>query len=394
MAILNCAVPAFPMALLARAEPALAEKPLALVGPEGRVLAATPPALQAGVRVGQTPRQAQVACPDLHLHDADLPALETEFDALLALLDDFSDRVEPLGLGRAYLDVPDLDERTALPFCQDLGRRVRQVFGTALQPSLGCDSGKFTAQAAAHHTRPGTVRVVLGAAERPFLRPLSVGLLPLPDESQWRLELLGIRSLGQYADLPSRAVLQQFGQAGRLAQQWARGRDERPVIPRHRRPSLTVSTDFEYPIEAAPPLLLEASRLLEVPITRLQDRFQAAQALTATRTDTTGQQTVDVWRLPTPSAARARFAQLLAGRWQSGPWEAPVAGLSLVLSEIQDVAGLQLGLFPSATPPRTETDLVRQWRVRFGAERLRRARVVDPRALCVERRVQWQEWAS
>ena len=394
MAILNCAIPAFPRALLARAEPALAEKPLALVGPEGRVLAATPPALQAGVRVGQTPRQARVACPDLHLRDADLPALETKFDALLALLDDFSDRVEPLGLGRAYLDVPDLDERTALPFCQNLGRRVRQVFRAALQPSLGCDSGKFTAQAAAHHTRPGTVRVVLGAAERPFLRPLSVGLLPLPDESQWRLGLLGIRSLGQYADLPSRAVLQQFGQAGRLAQQWARGRDERPVIPRQQRPSLTVSTDFEYPIEAAPPLLFEAIRLLEGPITRLQDRFQAAQALTATRTYMTGQQTVDAWRLPTPSAERARFAGLLAGRWQSGPWEAPVTGLSLVLSEIQDVAGMQLGLFASATPARTETDLVRQWRVRFGAERLRRARVVDPRALCVERRTQWQEWAS
>lgn len=394
MAILNCAVPAFPLALLMRAEPALAERPLALVGPGGRVLDATPPALQAGVRVGQTPPQARIACPDLHLHDADLPALATEFDALLTLLDDFSDRVEPLGLGRAYLDVPDLDERTALPFCQGLGRRVRQVFGAALQPSLGCDSGKFTAQAAAHHTRPGTVRVVLGAAERPFLRPLSVGLLPLPDESQLRLRLLGIRSLGQYADLPSRAVLQQFGQAGRLAQQWARGRDERPVIPRQQRPSLMVSTDFEYPIEAAPPLLLEAIRLLEGPITRLQDRFQAAQALTATRTYTTGQQTVDVWRLPTPSADRARFAGLLAGRWQSGPWEAPVTGLSLVLSEIQGVAGMQLGLFPSATPPRTETDLVRQWRVRFGAERLRRARVVDPRGLCVERRAQWQEWAS
>ena len=73
---------------------------------------------------------------------------------------------------------------------------------------------------------------------------------------------------------------------------------------------------------------------------------------------------------------RARFAGLLAGRWQSGPWEAPVTGLSLTLSEIQDVAGTQLGLFPSAAPPRTETDLVRQWRVRFGAERLRRAHVV------------------
>jgi hypothetical protein len=35
--------------------------------------------------------------------------------------------------------------------------------------------------------------------------------------------------LGQYAALPPSAVLQQFGKAGRLAQRFAQGKDDRPV---------------------------------------------------------------------------------------------------------------------------------------------------------------------
>ncbi|MCW5881451.1 MAG: hypothetical protein KIS91_11010, partial [Anaerolineae bacterium] len=195
MAILTCLIPAFPVALLARSDPALVEQSLAVVGPNDHVLAATPVALEGGVVLGQSARQARLACPDLLLRDVDLAACQAEFDALLALLDDFAVRVEPSGLGRAFLDVPDLDGPNALPFCQSLGRQVRQDFGAALQPALGCDQGKFTAHAAATYTRPGSVRVVLGPAEPPFLRPLPVGLLPLPDESQLQLRYLGLHCL-------------------------------------------------------------------------------------------------------------------------------------------------------------------------------------------------------
>ena len=214
MAILTCLIPAFPVALLARSDPALGERPLAVVGPEDRVLAATPSAEHTGVLLGQTARQARLACPDLVLRDVDLVACQAEFDALLALLDDFAVRVEPSGLGRAFLDVPDLDGAEALPFCQSLGRQVRHDFGATLQPSLGCDQGKFTAHAAATYTRPGSVRVVLGSAEQPFLRPLPVGLLPLPADSQLRLRYLGLNvlvaSLNYAARMSAKLCLQGY----------------------------------------------------------------------------------------------------------------------------------------------------------------------------------------
>ena len=82
MAILTCLIPAFPVALLARSDPALVEQSLAVVGPNDHVLAATPVALEGGVVLGQSARQARLACPDLLLRDVDLAACQAEFDAL------------------------------------------------------------------------------------------------------------------------------------------------------------------------------------------------------------------------------------------------------------------------------------------------------------------------
>lgn len=394
MPILTCLIPAFPIALLARAAPTLAEWPLAVVGPDERILAVTPPAEHAGVLPGQTARQARTACPDLALRDADLPACQAEFDALLSLLDAFAPRVEPAGLGRAFLDVPDLAASAALPFCQDLGRQVRRDFGAALQPALGCDQGKFTAHAAATYARPGTVRVVLGAAEQPFLRPLPVRLLPLPAESQLRLRYLGLHTLGQYADLPPAAVLQQFGAAGRLAHRWARGHDDRPVTPRQQRPSVTASADFDPPLDAAPPLLMAAIRLLEHPLAQLRDKLQAVQVLSATREFTTGACETDRWALAAPTTDRARLTQLLDGRWQAHAWEGAVVRLSLTLSEIQDEVGQQLTLFAESSAVSDLAHLVKPLQVRYGAACLLRATVLASRAPRVERRVVWQEAAS
>lgn len=392
MPILTCAVPAFPLALQARHEPNMLTRPLALLGPDERVVAATPSALAVGVQIGQPARQARAQCADLQVHDVDAAQCQTEFNALLDVLDQYSSRVEAASLGRAWVDVPDLTEPTALAFCQDLGRRVRAELGDSLQPAIGCDSGKFTAHAAADQTRPGAVRIVLGRAERPFLRPLPLRLLPLPAETHLRLGYLGLRTLGQYADLPTRAVLQQFGAAGQLAQRWARGQDDRPVMPRRQRPSLTVTTEFDPPLDALPPLLLRAIQLLDAPLTQLRDRLQTAHTLTATWTWTTGGQARERWALVTPTAERRRLAQLLRQRWERGGWEGAVSSLTLTL-DLQDEPGGQLALWPSPAKPHDLTALAHLLRRRYGSGRLWQASVSQPQALRVERRATWRDVA-
>ncbi|MCP4167958.1 MAG: hypothetical protein GY759_18975 [Chloroflexi bacterium] len=394
MPILSCTIPAFPLALIARAEPTLLERPLALHDPQERVLVATASACRAGVQIGQNARQARIACPELDLRPADLPQARTEFEALLTVLDDYSDAVEPASLGRAYLAAPDLRDGGIVPFCQEIGRRVRQDFGEALQPAIGCDQGKFTAHAAARHTRPGAVRVILGEAERPFLRPLSVTLLPLPAERQRFLGYLGIRTLGQFADLPQRAVFQQFGKPGRLAQHWARGEDTRPVLARSQRPIFTRAVDFDPPLVSTPPLIANAERLLSPLLSHLQNSLQAAQALGATLLLDDGAQHTQDWRLSAPATDLKRFLHLLTNHWQNMTWERPASTLTLSLSDIQEAPGDQLLLFPGeGAPGDLLGELISQMRLRYGAGRLLSAEVPDPLRLWVEKRAHWQEFA-
>lgn len=391
MAILSCLIPSFPIALWTRADPALLTRPAAVIGVGDRVVDATPVALRLGVAVGQTARQARLACPALECRSADPRAYAVETEAFLTVLDDFSARVEPWGPGRAYLDVPDLALGEAAPFCRDMGRQVRQKLGAALQPAIGCDSGKFTAHVAAAYTPPGALRVVSHAETRPFLGLLPVRLLPLDEASQLRLGYLGIHTLGQYAGLPQRAVLQQFGTAGRTAHAWARGQDGRPVVGRQARPTFTLSRDFDAPVDSAPRLLDEARRLLTTPLAQLHARFQGAQTLGATWELTDGRRETQAWTLPSPVANLHLLTVRLAARWEGQAWGGTVVGLTLALGEIGDVWGEQLSWLTEASASSAVAEVVRRLRVRYGGGQLALAAVrnaLDPR---VERRAVWRE---
>ncbi|MBE2288299.1 MAG: hypothetical protein IAE95_02000, partial [Chitinophagaceae bacterium] len=51
----------------------------------------------------------------------------------------------------------------------------------------------------------------------------------------------------QFAQLPAAAVWQRFGAAGKLAQQWARGKDERPVCGAVAQPQPPVTVILDPP---------------------------------------------------------------------------------------------------------------------------------------------------
>jgi len=248
MSILYCCISDFAPALVRRDDPRLQRRPLVLIDPEERVFAASAEAAACGVVVGQTARAAEVRCPEAHLMETDLARCRSEFETLLQLLEHTSPRVEPHGWGAAYIDLGNLVQRHAdgVSLCQEVGRAVRRELGEPLQPALGWDRTKFTAQAATKCTQPGHLRAVDSVRERAFLQPLPVTLLPLGIDALQRLGFLGLRTLGQYAALPPGAVWQQFGRAGRLAQRCARGQNDRPVVPRWQERRLVAHCDLDW----------------------------------------------------------------------------------------------------------------------------------------------------
>ncbi len=76
---------------------------------------------------------------------------------------------------------------------------------------------------------PGRLLIVADA--RPFLAPLPVEELPLEAEHLERLDLLGLRTLGQVAAIGPRRLESQLGKVGQEAVLLARGEEPRRLTP-------------------------------------------------------------------------------------------------------------------------------------------------------------------
>ncbi len=392
MSILYCSIPHFAAALARRDDSSLQHRPLVLIGPQGRVFAASAQAAACGIVVGLTPRAAEVRCPQAWLLEADVARCQAEFEALLRLLELTSPRVEPHDWGAAYVDLGDLARHhaDAMALCREIGQVVRRELGGALQPALGWDSTKFTAQTAARRTRSGHLLAVARVRERLFLQPLPVALLPLGEDTLRQLGFLGLRTLGQYAALPSGAVWQQFGRAGRLAQRCARGEDDRPVVPRSQERCLTAKCELDDPLTNRERLLAMLRHLVAPLLAKLRGNLQACGQvrLTVHFADTSTQEGERTFLFPTAAEARGMLAlgQLLdAMRWRAG-----AVTLKVALERIQDIVADQLPLFPAQTEQEQKLyEVQRYLAARFGANRLRRAMLAQPDAPLPEWRVGW-----
>jgi hypothetical protein len=314
-----------------------------------------------------------------------------ELETLLQILERTSPCVEPHGWGAAYVDLGDLahNHTDAATLCKEVGHAVRLEIGELLQPALGWNRTKFTAQAANRYTQPGHLRVVASARERAFLQPLSVTLLPLSEDALQRLGFLGLRTLGQYAVLPTGAVWQQFGRAGRLAQRCARGEDRRPVIPRSQERQLLAQRHLDDPLADQAQLLAVLKHLVAPLLAELRGNLQACGQIRLTAHFDQGVQGKE-HTLIFPTAEDRRVMLILEQLLTRMSWRRGATALEATLTRIQDAAVEQLSLVPGETErERKLREVQRYLAARFGANRLRRAVLSQPGAPLPEWRVGW-----
>ncbi len=127
-------VPYFETNVARRAGPSLGPGPLVLLDEHGRVLAGDAPALQAGILPGLTERQAAARCPEAMLLPASRFPLWEAQEQFLDCLKPCTDRWQPAGPGRAYLQAPFTAgpaEPTGIPpelvrWCQAAAAAVRR----------------------------------------------------------------------------------------------------------------------------------------------------------------------------------------------------------------------------------------------------------------------------
>ncbi len=189
--------------------------------------------------------------------------------------------------------------------------------------------------------------------------------------------------------------MQQFGPAGTLALQCAKGEDRRPVIPRSQEQSLTACGDCDAP-NGERDLLLEALRRLVAPLLNdLRDSLRTFGHIRLTVQLADGSSQEQERTLLQPTADEKRVLLVLGQMLDSISWTQVVMGLQVTLEKIQDCQAAQLTLFPSLREKQRQiSEIQRYLLTRFGANRLRQAVLGRPSAPLPEWRTNWLEWES
>lgn len=159
-------------------------------------------------------RKARELCPQLVFVDGHFSEYQRLGDAAIAVLGDFTPLVERISIDEAFADVAGCTHLFGAPaeIAATIRRRVRAELGLPI--SIGVARTKHLAKIASQVAKPDGLVVVDPATELDFLHDLPVGLMwGVGPVTEARLADQGIRTIGQLATMPGRALERLLGHA-------------------------------------------------------------------------------------------------------------------------------------------------------------------------------------
>ena len=389
MSIACIVIPHFALRVALLDRPELDGAPLVLGPAQGErpiVHDATPEAVAHGVRTSLGLREAVALCPEAVILAPHPVRENAAAERIVAELEVLSPAVEINdGQPGCYtIDLTGLERLLGPPRLAT--ERLLATVPALFRPRAGVAPNKFTARVAAYGAAPGTVQMVDPTTIRGFLATAPVSLLPLSPDKRRRLERLGLRTLGDLADLPPAAVQARFGAEGRRAWELARGNDHEPVRARLQPETVCESLTLPAPATSRETLLIAITRLVLRAFDRaaLQNRHVRQARLRASLEG--GQAWEQVTTLRDPGGHK-RLIEALGYRVQTLTLPGPVEALTLELSGLIDATSRQESLpgFNSRRP-RQLAEASRHLKQRFGTSGLYRVAEVEPWSRIPERR--------
>jgi protein ImuB len=309
-------------------------------------------------------------------------------NVLTELAEAFSPRYERHGVHLVIIDIRGLDRLIGSP--STIGEELRrEAAARGLRAHIAIARTRTAAMVLALSS-PG-VRVVDDGQEPAALASMPIGILEKlnpddrpqsPQNSQNAfsskssaisassaakgtdvlavLTTWGIRTLGEFAALPSAGLTARLGRDGLAWQVIARGEDTRPLVPSRADERFDATLELEWPIEGLEPLSFVLTRLFEPLSTRLEARDRGAAALHIELGLVTREQHRRSLELPSPLRDVRTLRTLALLDLESHP---PAGAIDRVTITIDPTPGrvLQHTLFtrPHPTPEQLSTLLAR-----------------------------------
>jgi DNA polymerase IV len=228
--------------------PELRGKPVVVGGrPEqrGAVAAASYEARKFGIHSAMPSRTAAQRCSELIFVRPRFEAYREVSQQIRAIFKSYTDRVEPVSLDEAYLDVT--ENKQGMTSATQIAQQIKQAIykETRLTASAGVSVNKFLAKMASGLNKPNGLSVILPDEAEGFVRGLAVEKFHgIGKVTARKMHELGIYSGADLLQQSEAFLVEQFGKVGHHYYSIARAEDERPVVANRVRKSVGAERSF------------------------------------------------------------------------------------------------------------------------------------------------------
>ena len=272
--IIHVDMDCFYAAVEVKHRPDLKGKPIGIGGPPNSrsvLCTASYEARKFKVRSAMPSSQAVRLCPQLILIPPNFELYKKESAAVREIFRRFTDKIEPLSLDEAYLDVTGSDHcrGSATLIAKEIRAQIQSELN--LTASAGIAPNKFLAKIASDWNKPNGQFVIRPKDVESFMPGLQIEKIHgVGKVTAEKMHSLGLHTCGDIQRQSMAQLKEWFGKRGAELYTMARGIDDRPVQTHWESKSMTVENTFNRDIPTLEECLREIPELYRDWIRRIE----------------------------------------------------------------------------------------------------------------------------
>ena len=226
--------------------PELQNKPLLVggLGDRGVVAACSYETRKFGVHSGMAMKVARHLCPQATVIKGDSVIYTKHSHVVTELIKNRVPSFEKASIDEFYADLSGMDKFFGTyKFASELRQEIIKESGLPI--SFGLSQNKIVSKIATGEAKPNNQILIHVGNEKPFLAPLSVRKIPMIGSKTFQKLLgLGVRDIRMIQEMPVEVLESLFGKNGRTIWKRANGIDDSPIVPFHKRKSISAERTF------------------------------------------------------------------------------------------------------------------------------------------------------
>jgi len=263
--------------------PELRGKPVAVGGSGERsvVAAASYEARKFGVRSAMPSVTAKKLCPGLIFVKHHFERYHEISSEVFGIFGTFTDKVEPLSIDEAFLDVT--DDLRKIGSATLIARKIKEEIKekTGLTASAGISINKFLAKIASEVKKPDGLFIIKPGDAEKYIESLPIekfyGIGKVTAE---KMHKLGIHNGSDLKRWDLLSLVRNFGKIGAFYHDIVRGIDDRPVEPYSERKSVGTELTFEKDLTTSFEIIAELYKIEKELMNRLSEAGASGRTVT------------------------------------------------------------------------------------------------------------------